>query len=104
MSRPKNVLVVNGNLVLSLSPGKLKEFVALRAAGTTLPVTFGKEVGTILADVTALDTASATDLLATLTATELTANEVVEPDEVIPGVVVTQVAPPANAVDAEITF
>ncbi len=102
MSRPKNVLVVNGNLVLSLSPGKLKEFVALRAAGTTLPVTFGKEVGTILADVTALDTASATDLLATLTATE--AAEAVEPDEVIPGVVVTQVAPPANVVDAEITF
>jgi hypothetical protein len=75
MARPKNLTVLNGNTVFSLSPSKFKEYLAAKAAGTTLPG-LGKALGTIAADVGVMTPPEAEALLATLTPAPTTTAEV----------------------------
>ncbi len=69
MSRPKNVTVVSGNTVFSLSPSKFKAFLTAKAAGAPLP-TLGKVVGADVVSVNGLTPETAAALLATMTPPE----------------------------------
>ncbi len=67
MARPKNVVVVNGNTVFSIAPGKFKEMLAARALGQEFPAVIGKEIGPVFANVAGMTDVTAGALLATLT-------------------------------------
>ncbi len=66
MSRPANVVVVAGNMVYSIAPGKFKAMLAARVAGTPFPAEIGKSVGPVFANVGDMTDTEATALMARL--------------------------------------